>query len=179
MKKNLKRLAGLGGLLVLALSPLAANAATPSSLPGSNNPDTLRDQPAAPQGAADTSNSGQPGNPSSTPTTTQSKPGGNTGDQAASPAAAGQGQNWSVNLNSSAKDVNPGERLFVDSQGRVFSSARKPIGHPTDTSGNRIDKVPSSGDYQIRNHGGTVIGQTQAGGGFDNAASLAPQESSK
>ena len=179
MNKTLKNLAGLGGFLLLALC--AAPAAT-TSQPNPNNPDTLRDYPKAPQGAPDTA-MGQPGNSSSVPNTAQSKGGGNTADMAATPAAAGASQNWGpLYLNSSAKDITPGDRLFVDANGKVYTSNRTQVGYLTTSGGSRIDKVPASGDYQIRSaHNGMVIGQTQQGDGFDNGrtVSLAPQDSSK
>lgn len=178
MNKTLKTLAGLGGLLLLALSPaLAAD-----SVANPNNDNTSKSTPAAPQGAADRSLD-QTGKPSSTPNATQSKGGGNTGDMASTPSAAGQSQNWSpLYLNSSTKDITPGDRLFVDANGKVYTSNRKEIGFLATSAGSRIDKVPASGDYQIRSaHNGMVIGQTQPADGFDasRTVSLAPQESSK
>jgi hypothetical protein len=150
--------------------------------PNPNNPDTLRDYPKAPKGDPDTTNMTQPGQPSSTPTTTQSRPAGNTGNMAASPNAGGD-QTWApVYLSKGAKDITPGERLFIDSQGGVYTANRKQVGYLSNMSGGRIDKVPVGGDYQIRSaRDGGVLGQSRQGMGFDNdrAINLAPQEASK
>jgi hypothetical protein len=71
-----------------------------------------------------------------------------------------------------AHEVAPGERLFVDPEGKVYNGRRKQVGYLTSTDGNQLDAIPANGDYQIRGTDGSVLGQNRLGMGFESICSL-------